>query len=111
MINSFFNHKTIKYEMHRGFEVVSDGGRILPPQALSSGERHLLLLFLNTVTAFERASLFMIDEPEISLNVKWQRKLLSSLLECVGDNPVQYIFATHSVELLAQHKENVVKLG
>jgi len=110
VINSFFRHKVVQYGMHKGFEIITDSGKPIPPQALSSGERHLLLLFLNTITAFERPSLFIIDEPEISLNIKWQRKLLSSLLECVGDNPVQYVFATHSVELLAQHKNNVLKL-
>jgi energy-coupling factor transporter ATP-binding protein EcfA2 len=111
VINSFFRHKIMRFEMHKGFEITIDSGKLLPPQALSSGERHLLLLFLNTITAFERPSLFIIDEPEISLNIKWQRKLLSSLLECVGDNPVQYVFATHSVELLAQHRNNVLKLA
>jgi predicted ATP-dependent endonuclease of OLD family len=77
---------------------------------LSSGERHLLLLFCNTLIALDRQSIFIIDEPEISLNIKWQRKLLDSLLECAGENPVQYIFATHSFELLAQHKDNTIKL-
>jgi hypothetical protein len=111
VINSFFKNKVIRFEMHKGFEIRTSSGKLLPTVVLSSGERHLLLLFLNTITAFERTSLFIIDEPEISLNIKWQRKLLSSLLECVGDNPVQYIFATHSFELLAQHKNNVLKLA
>ncbi len=111
VINSFFKNKSIRYEMHKGFEIINESDKLLLPQTLSSGERHLLLIFLNTITAFERSSLFIIDEPEISLNIKWQRKLLTSLLECVGENPVQYIFATHSIELLAQYKDNVLKLA
>jgi energy-coupling factor transporter ATP-binding protein EcfA2 len=111
VINSFFKNKAIRFDLHKGFEVRANSGKHLPPAVLSSGERHLLLLFLNTITAFERTCLFIIDEPEISLNIKWQRKLLSSLLECVGDNPVQYIFATHSFELLAQYKNNVLRLA
>lgn len=111
VVNSFFRHKSIAYEMHSGFEIKSSAAKPLQPQMLSSGERHLLLLFCNTLVALDRASIFIIDEPEISLNIKWQRRLLASLLECVGDNPVQYIFATHSIELLAQHKANVLKLG
>jgi len=110
VVNSFFMHKTISFEMHAGFEIRTENGKFLQPQMLSSGERHLLLLFCNTLVALDRPSIFIIDEPEISLNIKWQRKLLSSLMECVGDNPIQYILATHSLELLAQHKGNVLKL-
>jgi len=52
----------------------------------------------------------MIDEPEISLNIKWQRRLLPALRECAGQNPVQYLFATHSFEILAQCRDNTIKL-
>jgi len=77
---------------------------------LSSGERHLLLLFCNSFVAVDRPSILMIDEPELSLNIKWQRKLIYSLLDCIGESPVQYLFATHSMELLAQHRDKVAKL-
>lgn len=111
LVNSFFTRKRIVFEIHRGFSITTDENKELQPQMLSSGERHLLLLFCNTVIALDRPSIFIIDEPEISLNIKWQRRLLSSLLECAGENPVQYLFATHSFELLAQHKDNAIKLS
>jgi hypothetical protein len=110
IINSFFTRKKLAFEIHDGFSILNDSGKQLAPHMLSSGERHLLLLFCNTLIALDRQSIFIIDEPEISLNIKWQRKLLDSLLECAGENPVQYIFATHSFELLAQHKDNTIKL-
>ena len=110
IVNSFFTRKKLVFEIHAGFDIVNDSGKKLAPHMLSSGERHLLLLFCNTLIALDRQSIFIIDEPEISLNIKWQRKLLASLLECAGENPVQYIFATHSFELLAQHKDNTIKL-
>jgi predicted ATP-binding protein involved in virulence len=52
----------------------------------------------------------MIDEPEISLNVKWQRQLVQSLLSITDGASIQFIFASHSMELLAQHRNRVVKL-
>ena len=52
----------------------------------------------------------MIDEPEISLNVKWQRELIQSLLEITEGANVQFIFASHSIELISQHLNRVVKL-
>lgn len=52
----------------------------------------------------------MIDEPEISLNIKWQRRLVQSLLDIAKGANTQFIFASHSMELLAQHRERVVRL-
>ncbi len=110
LVNSFYTHKQITYEIHDGFRISTQDGKPLQPQMLSSGERHLLLLFCNTIQALERPSIFIIDEPEISLNIKWQRRLISALLECTADNAVQYLFATHSFELLAQYRDNTIKL-
>lgn len=111
LINSFYSRKRLHYEIHEGFHIFSDDGKPIQPQMLSSGERHLLLLFCNTIQALDKQSIFMIDEPEISLNIKWQRRLLPALRECAGDNPVQYIFATHSFEILAQCRTNTIKLN
>lgn len=110
LVNSFYVRKQLSYEIHDGFKILTEDGKPLEPQMLSSGERHLLLLFSNAVQTLDQPSIFIIDEPEISLNVKWQRRLLSALLECAADNPVQYLFATHSFELLAQYGDNVIKL-
>jgi ABC-type glutathione transport system ATPase component len=52
----------------------------------------------------------MIDEPEISLNIKWQRQLIKALLGIADEGRVQFIFASHSIELLSQHRDRVVKL-
>ncbi|KHD09288.1 hypothetical protein PN36_34135 [Candidatus Thiomargarita nelsonii] len=78
---------------------------------LSSGEKQLLLLFCNTLIARDKATIFIIDEPEISLNIKWQRQLIRTLLNFTKDSQVQFLFATHSIELLSQYRSNVVKLS
>lgn len=111
LVNSFYSRKRLSYDIHDGFRILTDDGKPIQPQMLSSGERHLLLLFCNTIQALDKQSIFMIDEPEISLNIKWQRRLLAALHECAGQNPVQYIFATHSFEILAQCKTNTIKLN
>jgi predicted ATPase len=53
---------------------------------------------------------FIIDEPELSLNVKWQRRLVQSLLDCTEGASVQFLMASHSMELLARHRSHVVPL-
>lgn len=110
LINSFYTNKTIAYDIHQGFRITTNKGAPIQPAMLSSGERHLLLLFCNTIQALNKPSIFIIDEPEISLNIKWQRRLLSALMECASATPVQYIFATHSFEILAQCQHNTIPL-
>jgi energy-coupling factor transporter ATP-binding protein EcfA2 len=110
-LNSFFTNKRIRFSLTAGIQIIATGGMRLSPAQLSSGERHLLLMFCHTVVAHGRRTLFIIDEPELSLNVKWQHKIVDRLLDVVRDSPMQFIFATHSIELLSQHLDSVVQLS
>lgn len=106
----FFHDKEIRLHVQEGMSIFTKEGSKLEPEMLSSGERQLLLLFCNTLTARERATIFMIDEPEISLNIKWQRQLIQTLLALTEGSQVQLIIATQSLELLSQYLNNIVKL-
>lgn len=109
-INSFFHNKSISFGQSAGLQIVARNGDQLKPQMLSSGERQILLLFCNVLTAREQATIFIIDEPELSLNIKWQRRLLQVLLDCTKDSSVQFVIATHSIEIITRHKPHVLKL-
>lgn len=109
-INAFYKGKRVSFHLGRGLAVTSESGERLSPNVLSSGEKQLLLLLCNVLAAGGEGSIFIIDEPEISLNVKWQRKLVDALLECTRDTPTQFVLATHSLELLTQHQRNVLQL-
>jgi ABC-type dipeptide/oligopeptide/nickel transport system ATPase subunit len=110
-INSFFGpRKGVAFDIRHGFSIRTRAGELLDPDMLSSGEKQFLLLLCNTLATRDQASILIIDEPEISLNVKWQRGLVQALLDCIKGSNVQMIFATHSIELLARHKQHVVKL-
>ncbi|MET9547512.1 AAA family ATPase [Streptomyces sp. NPDC006627] len=82
----------------------------LSPKQLSSGERQILLLLLNTILARENTRVFLIDEPELSLNVKWQRQLMDALLACTEGSAVQFIVATHSIEVLTGHRASIARM-
>lgn len=111
-LNGFLKDKKISFKISQGFKITSDfKAATLDAAQLSSGEQQLLLLFCYVLTARDKPSIFMIDEPEISLNVKWQRQLVQSLLDVSDGANVQFIFASHSMELLAQHRNRVVKLS
>jgi len=109
-VNSFLSDKTIEYKLAQGIRIQNRLGVTLEPAHLSSGEQQLLLLFCYVLTAREKPTVFMIDEPEISLNIKWQRQLIQSLLDITEGSSIQFVFASHSMELLAQHRNRVIKL-
>ena len=110
IINQYLTDKRVTFNIDSGFAIWMPGSK-LDPDWLSSGEKHLLLLFLNVLTSSDQSPLFIIDEPELSLNVKWQRNLVDSLLELSENSGCQFLMATHSIELLAKHTEHVVRLS
>lgn len=110
IVNGLLTDKAVTFKLSQGFNIQNRLGKPLEPAQLSSGEQQLLLLFCYVLTARDTATVFMIDEPEISLNVKWQRLLVQALLDITEEANIQFIFASHSMELLAQHRSRVVKL-
>ncbi len=110
-INSFFNRKSLSIDVDNGIEIRTLDLNKLTPTHLSSGERQLLLLLANVLLGTSTGGVFIIDEPEISLNVKWQRKLMGALLEIAYDSDIQFIIATHSIEILSNHDDCVVELN
>lgn len=73
---------------------VAVDGREIPVSELSSGERHLLTFLTLVLFQGRRRNFVIIDEPEISLNIKWQRELMDLLHDLAPDT--QIIVASHS---------------
>jgi predicted ATPase len=75
--------------------------------SLSSGEKHVLRILIETLLTEE--SSIIIDEPELSMHVDWQRDLIKIMRQL---NPqAQIIIATHSPEVMAEIKdENIFRL-
>lgn len=64
----------------------------IPLNSLSSGERKIIALAFYAIFA-DRAILIM-DEPELSVSILWQERLLADLLDYGNFNSI--IIATHS---------------
>ena len=111
IFNEFYNHKRISIDIRGGIKFFQDHDNSgIAPENLSSGEKQLLLLFCNILIARSRPSLFIIDEPELSLNIKWQRSLIHELRNCVKDCNVQFFMATHSLEMISSSRMSTIKL-
>ena len=79
-------------------------------QFISSGERQLVIFFANLIFNIERESsgIFMVDEPELSLHLYWQKIFIDKIRE-VNPN-IQIIFATHAPEIIGKHRDKMFKL-
>jgi hypothetical protein len=68
---------------------------------LSSGEKSLAYLFLRIGAHATSNTIILIDEMDIHLHIRWQRRLYNALEKLVADNPgFTVIMTTHSVEIL-----------
>ncbi len=94
VINGLFQEteKHIEIEGNK-FNIVSKG-QILPIDALSSGEKQILLIMLRVFLLEGKESYVFLDEPENSLDISWQYKLIDTLTKL---NPnAQFFITTHS---------------
>ena len=67
---------------------------------LSSGEIQLVVILTHLYfnPAVETANVFMIDEPELSLHVRWQEKFVDGIV--AASRETQFILATHSPSII-----------
>jgi predicted ATPase len=96
LIHEMFRRDKALTFTDKTIEVAVGGTKIGLPH-LSSGEKQLLLLCVETLTAGENS--IIIDEPEISMHIDWQKRLVRSLRKLNPD--CQMILATHSPEIMA----------
>ena len=69
-------------------------GEMLMPYQLSSGEKQVLIILLTVLVEDDQPYVLFMDEPEVSLHIEWQKRLIDLCLEL---NPhVQIILTTHS---------------
>lgn len=69
-------------------------GETLLPYQLSSGEKQVLAILLTVLVEDQQPYVLFMDEPEVSLHIEWQKRLIDLVIEL---NPnVQILLTTHS---------------
>lgn len=100
LIDSLFSdtHKTI--DRKRNDIAFYQNGELLLPNKLSSGEKQMLVILLTVLVKDNEHSVLFMDEPEASLHIEWQQRLISMIREL---NPnVQIILTTHSPAVIME---------
>lgn len=110
-----------RFMPHKQFEYQKESGRLsiileenfnkrvpIELKSLSSGEKQLFILLTEALLQKENNYLFIADEPELSLHIDWQKRILQEMLTL---NPnAQIIVATHSPEIAGNYPDKVVNM-
>ena len=110
IINSRFQYKQMSISRKEGFVFKTSDEQNIAPTDLSSGEQHELILNYELLFKVKPDSLILIDEPELSLHVLWQRQFLIDLQEIIKLAGFDVLIATHSPQIIHDRGDLVVDL-
>ena len=77
---------------------------------LSSGEQHEVVLLYELIFNARQNTLVLIDEPELSLHVTWQKEFLTDLIKIISLQNIQVLIATHSPTIINDRWDLVYNL-
>jgi predicted ATP-binding protein involved in virulence len=105
-----FTFKSIQIDSEKGFIFKTNKDVLLRLTELSSGEQHEVVLLFELLFKAKENSLVLIDEPEISLHVVWQKAFLDDIQEIINLQKIDVVIATHSPQIISDRWELTVNL-
>jgi predicted ATPase len=111
-VNEFLERKKLVLRRRRSYAVPNlelqfEDNTFGNIQALSSGERQIVTL-VYSATHMSEQKVVLIDEPEISLHIDWQIKLLPKMIAQLRGK--QIITCTHSPTIAADYEDQMMEL-
>lgn len=86
----------------REFQFKDTTGGVLPFSSLSSGEQEVVKVLFDVIRKQINHSVVIVDEPELHLHPTLTFKLIEAL-KAIGDHTNQFIFLTHSADLISTY--------
>lgn len=106
LIETKFINKRLAIRKDDGLVVLdSFYGNPIPIEALSSGEQHEIVITYELLFKTPANTLLLIDEPEISLHVAWQKTFIEDLKYVSNIVGFEALVATHSPFIVGDHYE------
>lgn len=105
-----FTFKRIDISKENGFKFSTNLGKPLALGDLSSGEQQEVVLLYELLFKVKPGTLVLIDEPELSLHVVWQKQFLDDLFKIIDLQKINIVVATHSPQIINNHWELTVDL-
>ncbi len=110
-VNKKFQNKQLRLDREKGLMAEMAAGSELPLYALSSGEQHELVLHYDLLFRVQPNTVVLIDEPELSLHVAWQRRFLPDLKHIIELSGFDAVIATHSPFIVGDDDALMAGLG
>ena len=105
VFNDMFSGKRIQLSDSNELVISNSASNTVHISSLSSGEKQLLIVLTEALLQDHRPYVYITDEPEISLHVRWQEELVSNLRRI---NPnAQIFFATHSPDVVGEYSNKI----
>ena len=99
-IDELFSYTRKTIDRRRNDIAFYQDEELLLPYQLSSGEKQMLIILLTALVQDNAHCVLFMDEPEASLHIEWQQKLIAMIREL---NPnVQIILSTHSPAVIME---------
>jgi ABC-type lipoprotein export system ATPase subunit len=112
VINRHFLNKRLEVNSDEGLSLRrSRDSKTFPPESLSSGEQHELVLFYDLLFNVPRNAIVLIDEPELSLHVAWQKTFLDDITQVSHLAGLRFVIATHSPQIINKWWDHAYALG
>ena len=111
LLAEFLEWKSVRLDPKVGFTITTDEGALLSEDDLSSGEHHLLYLMVSALVTRRKGTIVAIDEPEMSMHLSWQRRLVPALLQVAERAETQFILTTHSPDMAAEYWPEMFAIG
>lgn len=108
-LKDFIANKEFYFSPSGSISVRNQSNESIGVEKLSSGEKQLMILLIETILQREKPTIFLADEPELSLHISWQRKILSSVL-AINPN-AQIVVATHSPEIAGKFPTKLISMS
>lgn len=108
--NKRLSFKKIRINAEDGFVFETNDGQPLGLTQLSSGEQHQIVLLYELIFNVKDNTLVLIDEPEISLHVAWQKEFLNDLKRIIKIQKMLFVVATHSPQIIDDRWDLTVDL-
>lgn len=112
IINNHFLFKHLEITEDQKLTIVdNDTGEKIRLNYLSSGEQEIMVLYYKLLFEIPKNTLVLVDEPEISLHIAWQRMFVKYMRKIVSLKSIYAIIATHSAQIVSGNRDIQYDLG
>lgn len=105
LLNGMFRNKRLEIDETNELVAKTSGGIEMPLTRFSSGEKQMIILFGEPLLRGDEDWIYLADEPELSLHVEWQERLVAGVRDLSPN--AQVFFATHSPDVVSTYSNSI----